>query len=311
MNGTQEWVFDPRRDPDAVDGFYATVAATLMPFTMSIDRSERRRGGSAYIRRSRFGDLSVVEHDVPDLFFGGSRVRIGGGSAEVAVTMMAGGQDYVDHRGRGTLLGPGDIYVVDGEQSGSFHIKGRLRTWSLLLPRAAAGHLADRHLTRVPPATARHRLLGRFVTSLAEELPAMTPGAGRTALDSLVRLLRLIDQETEPVTDPVPLRTALLPMVRRSIERRLGEPGLTPSAIASDNAISLRTLHGIFAGTGESVSTFVRRRRLENAHADLLAHPARSVTSTAMRWGFTDPGNFTRAFKAHFGLTPSDLRAGR
>jgi AraC-like DNA-binding protein len=36
-------------------------------------------------------------------------------------------------------------------------------------------------------------------------------------------------------------------------------------AMAAGGAISLRTLHGVFAVTGESVSTFVRRRRLENS----------------------------------------------
>jgi AraC-like DNA-binding protein len=309
MNGSEDWLFDPDRDPDAFERFYAMVADTLMPFEMTRHRCDRPPGASAHIRRTWLGDLAIVEHDVPDLFFGGARVRIGGGSEHLAVTMMRGGQDYVENRRQGTLLGPGDIYVVDGEQPGNFHLKGRLRTWSLMLPRSAAPDLANRHLTRVPTATPSHRLLGCFFTALAAELPEMAASAGQIALASLVQLLRLINQGSDTVTDASSLRLTLLPLARRSIEQRLGDPQLTPASIAADNAISLRTLHGIFAVTGESVSTFVRRRRLENSYADLLAHPTWSVTRTSMRWGFTDPGNFTRAFKAHFGFTPSDLRS--
>jgi AraC-like DNA-binding protein len=309
MNGSQDWFFDPDRDPDAFERFYAMVADTLMPFEMARQRLDRPRGAGAHIRRTVLGELAVVEHDVPDLFFRGARVRIGGGSEHLAVTMMRGGQDYVENGRRGTLLGPGDIYVVDGEQPGNFHLKGRLRTWSLMLPRTAVPDLASRHLTRLPTATPHHRLLGCFLSALADELPAMATGARQIALDSLVRLLGLINQESGRAPDAASLRRTLLPVVRRSIEQRLGDPQLTPASIAADNAISLRTLHAVFAATGESVSTFVRRRRLENSYADLLAHPTWSVTRTAMCWGFTDPGNFTRTFKAHFGFTPSDLRS--
>jgi AraC-like DNA-binding protein len=309
MNGSEDWFFDPDRDPDAFERFYAMVADTLMPFEMTHHRSDRPPGASAHIRRTWLGDLAVVEHDVPDLFFGGARVRIAGCSEHLAVTMMRGGQDYVENGRQGTLLGPGDIYVVDGEQPGNFHLKGRLRTWSLMLPRTAVPDVANRHLTRVPTATPQHRLLGCFFTALAEELPAMAARAGQIASDSLVQLLRLINQESDRVTDASSLRLTMLPLVRRSIEHRLGDPQLTPTSIAANNAISLRTLHGVFAVTGESVSTFIRRRRLENSYADLLAHPTWSVARTAMRWGFTDPGNFTRAFRAHFGFTPSDLRS--
>jgi AraC-like DNA-binding protein len=309
MNGSQDWTFDPDRDPGAFERFYAMVADTLMPFEMTLQRSDRPRGASAHIRRTWLGGLAVVEHDIPDLFFGGARVRIGGGSEHLAVTMMRGGQDYVENGRQSTLLGPGDIYVVDGERPGNFHLKGRVRTWSLMLPRTAVPDLTKRHLTRLPTATPHHRLLGSFLTTLAEELPAMPASAGQIALDSLVQLLRLINEESDKVTDASSLHLALLPLVRRSIEHRLGDPQLTPTVIAAHNAISLRTLHAVFAATDESVSTFVRRRRLENSYADLLAHPTWSVTRTSMRWGFTDPGNFTRAFKAHFGFTPSDLRA--
>jgi AraC-like DNA-binding protein len=111
------------------------------------------------------------------------------------------------------------------------------------------------------------------------------------------------------VTDAGPLRVALLPAVRRHVEDNLGDPDLSPAAIAAAHAISLRTLHAMFAPTGESVGAFIRRRRLERSRADLLAHPRRPITDIALRWGFASPSAFTRAFRAWFDLTPSRLRA--
>jgi AraC-like DNA-binding protein len=59
-----------------------------------------------------------------------------------------------------------------------------------------------------------------------------------------------------------------------------------------------------------SVSRWIRTRRLERCRAD-LRNPALSdltVTSIALRRGFTDPAHFSRLFRAAFGTTPSQYR---
>lgn len=66
--------------------------------------------------------------------------------------------------------------------------------------------------------------------------------------------------------------------------------------------------HRVFAGmTGETVGACVRRLRLEMA-AGHLEFTSKSVTRIAAESCYDSLEAFSRAFKAHFGLTPSQYR---
>ncbi len=70
--------------------------------------------------------------------------------------------------------------------------------------------------------------------------------------------------------------------------------------------------HRIFQGiTGETMNSFVRRARLERAAQLMKASPARRITDIALEVGFAGLAEFSRAFKAQFGITASswDRRA--
>jgi AraC family transcriptional regulator len=69
--------------------------------------------------------------------------------------------------------------------------------------------------------------------------------------------------------------------------------------------------HRVFqAMTGETLADRVRRRRLEVAAARLLALPPEPVLAIALDVGFGSAPVFTRAFRAHFAVTPSEWRQG-
>ena len=64
--------------------------------------------------------------------------------------------------------------------------------------------------------------------------------------------------------------------------------------------------HRIFQSiTGETVNSFVRRARLERAAQLMKAAPSRRVTDIALEIGFPGLAEFSRAFKAHFGINAS------
>src|SRR5262245_26897366 len=64
--------------------------------------------------------------------------------------------------------------------------------------------------------------------------------------------------------------------------------------------------HRIFQSiTGETVNSFVRRARLERAAQLMKAAPARRITDIALEVGFAGLAEFSRAFKAHFGINAS------
>jgi AraC family transcriptional regulator len=91
------------------------------------------------------------------------------------------------------------------------------------------------------------------------------------------------------------------------LETHLDEP-LDVVALARIACISEFHFHRVFrAITGESVMSHVRRLRLERA-ARQLRTSDRKVIEVAFDAGFEAHEAFTRAFSAHFGLSPSDYR---
>ncbi|HLD65723.1 MAG TPA: AraC family transcriptional regulator [Pseudomonas sp.] len=69
--------------------------------------------------------------------------------------------------------------------------------------------------------------------------------------------------------------------------------------------------HRVFqAMTGETLADCVRRRRLEAAGQRLLQSPPLPALRVALDVGFASAEVFTRAFKAHFGVTPTAWRRG-
>ena len=60
-------------------------------------------------------------------------------------------------------------------------------------------------------------------------------------------------------------------------------------------------------GLGESVSVYIRRRRLEQAAKLLTASSPPSVIDIAISVGFESHSAFSRAFKSQYGCSPSDF----
>jgi AraC-like DNA-binding protein len=94
------------------------------------------------------------------------------------------------------------------------------------------------------------------------------------------------------------------------IQRRLADPELTPATIAEAHHISVRTLHRLFGSHGHTVTEWIRTRRLDRCRRDLtdplLAD--QPVSAIAARWEYRNPAHFTRLFRSHYEVTPSDYR---
>lgn len=83
---------------------------------------------------------------------------------------------------------------------------------------------------------------------------------------------------------------------------------LDPRALADVAGFSLHHFHRVFRGmVGESVMQYVRRHRLERA-AFRLRHAGGEVAEMAFAHGYESHEAFTRAFRAHFGMPPSEFR---
>lgn len=83
---------------------------------------------------------------------------------------------------------------------------------------------------------------------------------------------------------------------------------LSLDEIADAACFSKFHFHRIFkAAVGETIAEFTRRLRLERA-ANWLCNEKMDITAIAMDCGFSTSQNFAKAFKLHFGKTPTDYR---
>jgi AraC family transcriptional regulator len=87
---------------------------------------------------------------------------------------------------------------------------------------------------------------------------------------------------------------------------------LTLDEIAKAASFSRFHFHRIFkAVVGETSAEFTRRLRLELAANRLLSHRHDDITRIAMNCGFSSSQNFAKAFRKHFGMSPSAFRKSK
>ncbi|MEU8824294.1 helix-turn-helix domain-containing protein [Streptomyces sp. NPDC048636] len=156
-------------------------------------------------------------------------------------------------------------------------------------------------------------LLVQFLTQLISDTSSYLPSDGPRLGTIVVDLLSALFAHTLDADRALPPETrsrCLVLRIREYVQRNLHDPGLTPTTIAAAHHISISYLHRLFQGEHETVAAWIRSQRLERARRD-LADPALSsatIHSIAARWGFTRATDFTRAFRAAYGLPPRDYR---
>ncbi|MFE3743196.1 helix-turn-helix transcriptional regulator [Streptomyces sp. NPDC059134] len=69
-------------------------------------------------------------------------------------------------------------------------------------------------------------------------------------------------------------------------------------------------MHRLFRQEDATVTSWIRRQRLERARQNLTDPSLRTIPirTIANRWGFTHSTDFSRAFRTAYGLPPSDYR---
>lgn len=229
---------------------------------------------------------------------------------------------YFTQRGRECRVGAGDLLLYDTSQpydSGCLPAPGPGGMLILQLPKAALPLRAQRLdavvARRLPGNSGMTAILARYLASVAaaaeksevSEQEART--LGEVALDlAATSLAAYVDADDQ--LGPETRQRALLARIDTFIERNLGDPNLTPSVIAAHQHISLSYLHRLFQDRELTISAWIRRLRLERARADLaeprLSH--RPLHAIAARWGFRHAADFSRAFRAAYGMPPSDYR---
>ena len=99
---------------------------------------------------------------------------------------------------------------------------------------------------------------------------------------------------------------ALMERIMKSINAHISESDFNVDSLCSDVGISRAQLHRKMKEmTGIASGKFLRNLRMEQV-ARLLRESKVNVSQVAYRVGYADQAHFSTAFKAHFGLSPSE-----
>ncbi|MET7996380.1 helix-turn-helix domain-containing protein [Amycolatopsis sp. NPDC005232] len=302
----------PEYNALGTSGWSALLAQSLLAFTVESDDPQHFRG---YLRNRKIADVDFIEmatgrhvaHRSADTIARDCRPDY------VLCLQVAGVGEF--HQGsRTAVLQPGDLTVFDGTRPATVVSSADYRNVCIKFPqrllRLPRSHVDQLTAARISARDGLAPATGALLMTLGhvmEDISGRTRYlAARNALDLVSTMFESIldvsgdDGKTEGNVIPG--------QIREYIDEHLGDPELSPAAIASAQFISLRKLQGIFQQNGTTVSAWIRTRRLERGQRDLVSSGELSVAAISRRWGFKTPSHFGRAFKDEYGVTPAEFR---
>lgn len=243
--------------------------------------------------------------------------RRGAGAPDwVSIKVQIDGVGAVSDHRRTARLGPGDLCLVPPDRE-------------IVAERASAFRQV---LVNVPIPT-----LERAVPAW-RELLAVTLEANRPQARPVVELLRLIFDHHALLSDasrdhlaatalqllggllagapppPPPRRAAPSRMAafqRQRVERwildHLRDPELRVDSVARALGLSRRYVHKLFEDQPLNVMQWTLAQRLAGCQRDLARRDGRSVGEVAYGWGFNSLSHFSRVFKQHYGVRPTQI----
>lgn len=306
MTGT--WTLEQWPVAERPDAWRHLVSRTHLPWRLDAERDADPAAVASITARPLDG-LTRVDCSAGRCSGRRGRSEIGSTDGEyLAVLTVLDGCEHIAQGERRIVLRRGEALAWSSSQPLRFAIPQRLRKRTLLVPRArlAGGRPVDVERATVLSGPAGRLLVDHLAAVAAVgELPGPAAAAAATAA---LELLAAALPGDAPDVDAEPRWER----VRDHIEENLADPLLRPHTIAAAHAISVRAPYLLFERRGETVSGYVRDRRLARARADLARlGPATTVAHTAHRWGFADQAGFSRAFRRRYGCPPNAVRLGR
>lgn len=147
---------------------------------------------------------------------------------------------------------------------------------------------------------------------MQRQAPRLTPAQGLEWSRSTAALLAAVIRAKihSRAATGAEFRKTQLRAIRRRIDAQIGDPDLGPASLVRDFHVTRPTLYRMFEPHG-GIGRYILGRRLTGVFRDLsdpaLAHG--TIAEILSRWGFTNHTAAGRAFRAAYGMTPSQCRA--
>ncbi|HSW08566.1 helix-turn-helix domain-containing protein [Aquabacterium sp.] len=235
------------------------------------------------------------------------------------VSIQTRGEGVIAQDGRTARLAPGDFALYDSTRPYELRFEAPFQQYVLRLPGPSL-RTALRDTQRLTASTvsgqrgAGHLMIG-MIQTLAADIGTLAPESAAAVAESVTQILiaglsALPAARQQAVSHMTGYHREQIKACTRS---RLRDPALTVASIAAQLRVSPSTLHRAWAGEACSIAEWIWAQRLDAARRDLCdpSLAARSVSEIAFSWGFNDAAHFSRAFRARFGCSARELRAGK
>jgi AraC-like DNA-binding protein len=228
--------------------------------------------------------------------------------------LMTGGHVDIEEGGNQHRFKTGSMFFVDPERSFQESFTERGQMLVLRIPKPILRDRGLRHsLTGLMVAdmnSADMRATRELICCMAQQQVAPSPLIRELMGRQLVELIDAI--LGSPEGNPTSRSTeAILLRARRYIYTNLSDTGLNTTAIAAASHVSVKHLQRIFRNQGTTVMGEVWSVRLQ--HAQLLLNSIQTlrpdVQDVAWQCGFSTAAHFSRAYRAQFGVRPSQVQA--
>ncbi len=234
------------------------------------------------------------------------------GVDHVAAQIRIEGRALLRAAGRETPMEPGDIALLDLAQPLRLDSTD-YRAVTVIIPRGlfpeGGARLDEAHGVVLRGAEPFGRLVGDHLRALGETIPRLSPVEARTAARAAALLLSAAGAAGRSGRSCE--RAPVFLAIRSHIDAEIASTDLSVDQICRRFGVSRSGLYRLFAPLG-GVAEYIRRRRLARAYRDLAEGGGRAarVSETAYRYGYGSPASFATAFRAEFGVSPAEVRAG-
>jgi AraC-like DNA-binding protein len=247
-----------------------------------------------------------------------TRAEVEDGTDDIGLIVNRRGQHLIAQGKHELVLGDGEAAFVSLSDPSCFTHKPPGDLLALRFPRAQFAPLVNGALQRtmqpIPNGMPALRLLTSYIeiawddhTNASCELRHLTVAHVYDLMAVLIGATR----DAAEVAHGRGLRAARLHAIKQEIAGSLDDPALSVGALALRHGCTPRFIQRLFEAEGTTLTDYVLAQRLARAHR-LLSDPrlaGEKISTVAFDVGFGDLSYFYRAFRRHYGASPSDVRA--
>ena len=232
------------------------------------------------------------------------------------VNLQLSGTGRTTQDGRAVLVPAGSFTIVDTTRPYRLEFDDRFEVLSLRVPREQLLPFVAAPRTLFAQCFGGERGMGRvavgFMRLLLENSASLSRDQGHEVAVHLCELLASASRQGSelPQQGLNLVRRRFVESAIEHVQASLDDPELSAATLANGFGVSVRYVQQAFADAGLTVSSHIRKLRLERCAHDLANPQERSsIKAIAARWGFGDVPHFTRAFGRKFGYSPGSFRS--